>query len=66
MGVAAGVVYYGLYALIHSNIICLGISVILAVIVYFVVYLFCKHGPSEEELGMMAPGGSYMKKAWRE
>ena len=35
MGVVAGVVYYGLYALIHSNVICLGISVILAAGVYF-------------------------------
>jgi len=37
--------------------------VILAVIVYFVVYLFVSR-PSEEELGMM-PGGSYMKKLAR-
>ena len=63
MGVVAGVVYYGLYALIHSNVICLGISVILAATVYFIVYLFVSK-PSEEDLGMM-PGGRYMKKLAR-
>ena len=63
MGVVAGVVYYGLYALIHSNVICLGISVILAAGVYFIVYLFVSK-PGEEELGMM-PGGRYMKKLAR-
>ena len=63
MGVVAGVVYYGLYALIHSNVICLGISVILAACVYFIVYLFVSK-PGEEELGMM-PGGRYMKKLAR-
>ena len=63
MGVVAGVVYYGLYALIHSNVICLGISVILAAVVYFIVYLFVSK-PGEEELGMM-PGGRYMKKLAR-
>ena len=56
-------VYYGLYALIHSNVICLGISVILAACVYFIVYLFVSK-PGEEELGMM-PGGRYMKKLAR-
>ena len=63
MGVVAGVVYYGLYALIHSNVICLGISVILAAVVYFIVYLFVSK-PGEDELGMM-PGGRYMKKLAR-
>ena len=63
MGIVAGVVYYGLYALIHSNVICLGVSVILAAGVYFIVYLFVSK-PGEEELGMM-PGGRYMKKLAR-
>lgn len=63
MGVVAGVVYYGLYALIHSNVICLGISVMLAAGVYFIVYLFVSK-PGEDELGMM-PGGRYMKKLAR-
>ena len=39
MGLVAGGVYYGLYALLPVNIICLGVSVIFAVVVYFVVYL---------------------------
>ena len=63
MGIVAGLVYYGLYALIHSNVICLGVSVILAAGVYFVVYLLVSR-PSEEELSMM-PGGRYMKKLGR-
>ena len=41
----------------------LGISVILAAVVYFIVYLFVSK-PGEEELGMM-PGGRYMKKLAR-
>ena len=61
--IVAGLVYYGLYALIHSNVICLGVSVILAAGVYFVVYLLVSR-PSEEELSMM-PGGRYMKKLGR-
>ena len=63
MGIVAGVVYYGLYALLHSNVLCLGVSVILAAGVYFIVYLFVSK-PGEEELGMM-PGGRYMKKLAR-
>ena len=63
MCAVAGGVYYGLYFLIHSNVICLGVSVILAAGVYFIVYLFVSK-PGEEELGMM-PGGRYMKKLAR-
>lgn len=58
MGLVAGGVYYGLYALIHINIICLGVSVIFAVAVYFVVYLFVSR-PTEEELSAL-PGGRYL------
>lgn len=58
MGLLAGGVYYGLYALIHINIICLGVSVIFAVAVYFVVYLFVSR-PTEEELSAL-PGGRYL------
>ena len=55
MGLVAGGVYYGLYLLVPSNFLCLCVSVVLAVIVYFGVYLFVSR-PSKEELFMM-PGG---------
>lgn len=55
MGLVAGGVYYGLYFLVPSNFLCLCVSVVLAVIVYFVVYLFVSR-PSKEELTML-PGG---------
>lgn len=55
MGLVAGGVYYGLYFLVPSNLLCLCISVVLAVIVYFVVYLLVSK-PSKEELTML-PGG---------
>ena len=58
MALVAGGVYYGLYALIHSNFISLCVAVLLAVLVYLAAYLkFSK--PSEEELRMI-PGGSYL------
>ena len=50
MGVVAGGVYYGLYHLIHSNIICLGIAVILAVAVYFGVYMVISKAGDEKFL----------------
>lgn len=55
MAVVAGGVYYGLYYLLPSNILCLGVSVILAVIVYFVVYLLVSR-PDLEDLSAL-PGG---------
>ena len=60
--VAAGV-YYGLYALIHSNFISLGVAVLLAVIVYFAAYLLISK-PGEEELRMI-PGGGLLVKVTR-
>lgn len=63
MGIVAGGVYYGLYLLIHSNILSLGIAVILAAIVYFVVYLIVSK-PSKEELFML-PGGGMIYRAAR-
>lgn len=60
--VAAGV-YYGLYALIHSNFISLGVAVLLAVIVYFAAYLLISK-PGEEELRMI-PGGELLVKVTR-
>ena len=58
MAAVAGVVYYGLYALIHSNFISLTVAVLLAVIVYFAAYLLVSR-PGEDELYMI-PGGAYL------
>ena len=58
MGLVAGGVYYGLYLLVPSNFLCLCVSVVLAVIVYFGVYFFVSR-PSKEELFML-PGGSIL------
>lgn len=55
MGLVAGGVYYGLYLLVPSNFLCLCVSVVLGVIVYFGVYLLVSR-PSKEELFML-PGG---------
>lgn len=58
MAIVAGGSYYGLYALIHSNIICLVISVILAVAVYLIAYFFLSK-PTRQDL-LMIPGGTYL------
>lgn len=63
MAAAAGGVYYGLYYLVHSNALCLGVSVMLAAAIYFVVYLLLSR-PSAEEINAL-PGGRYMKKIAR-
>lgn len=63
MGIVAGGVYYGLYLLVPSNILCLGVSVILAVIVYFTAYVLVSK-PSKGELSMI-PGGSMLYRAAR-
>lgn len=55
MAAVAGGVYYGLYVLIHSNIICLVIALACAVCVYFALYLYISK-PSAEDLSAL-PGG---------
>lgn len=60
MAVAAGVVYYGLYALIHSNLICLAISIMFAGLVYLFVYLLLSKPSVEDFQGM--PCGSLIYK----
>ena len=60
MAAVAGGIYYGLYALIHSNFICLAVAVIFAMLVYFAAYLFISH-PSADEIRMI-PGGHYLLK----
>lgn len=63
MGGVAWIVYYGLYLIVPSNILCLGVSVILAVIVYMVLYVIITK-TSEEQLRKF-PMGRYMAKAMR-
>ena len=60
MAVVAGFSYYGIYKLIHSNFISLGIAVVLGMAAYFIVYLAVSK-PSDEQFAMM-PGGAYLKK----
>ena len=52
MGVAAGGVYYGLYMLVPSNLVCLAAAIVVAVIVYFVV-LIKIGGVTEKDLKVM-------------
>ena len=58
MCAAAGLVYYGLYSLIHSNAVCLIVAVVFAAAVYLLAYIFLE-GPSREKLSRM-PGGTYL------
>ncbi len=60
MALAAGGAYYGLYYLLPSNVICLGVSVILAILVYFTVYLMVSK-PDMEDLSAL-PGGHLIYK----
>lgn len=60
MGLTAWGVYYGLHYLVPSNILCLGVSVILAAVVYALVYIIVSK-PSDEELNRL-PGGHYLRK----
>ena len=71
MAAVAGGVYYGLYALLaktalHAqlvNVLCLGVAVVLAVTIYFVVYLMVAD-LSDEEIAMI-PGGRILKRLAR-
>ncbi|MDD2958619.1 MAG: polysaccharide biosynthesis protein [Lachnospiraceae bacterium] len=63
MGAVAGGVYLGVHKLLHSNLISLGAAVLLAVPVYFAVYLFISR-PSEQEVLSM-PGGRFILKFGR-
>lgn len=58
MGVVAAGVYYGLHAIVPSNIICLGVSIILAAAAYFLVYVLVDKSASERLLRI--PGGMYL------
>ncbi len=48
MGVTAWIVYYGLYVLIHRNLICLIVAIPAAVIVYMLLYVIITKIPEEE------------------
>ena len=63
MAAAAGGVYYGLYHFLQRNFICLIPAVLVAVIVYFTVYLLVSK-PGEDE-ALMIPGGRYILKLGR-
>ena len=58
MGLVAGGVYYGLHAVLPSNIICLGISIILAAAAYFMVYILVDK-TAAERLSRI-PGGTVL------
>lgn len=55
MGIAAGGVYYGVYALLPRNIVALAAAIVVAVAVYFVV-LIKIGGVTEKELKAMPKG----------
>lgn len=63
MGVVAGGVYYGIYYLVKSNLISLAVTVILAVLVYFVLVIKLKV-ITEAELTSF-PKGNLIKKVAR-
>lgn len=63
MGGAAAGVYYGLYALFPSNFICLAVSIMLAAMVFFIVYLAVSR-PSRKDLQVL-PGGNILYKVGR-
>ena len=54
MGVVAAGVYYGFHAILPSNIICLGVSIILAAAAYFLVYILVDKTASERLSRMLA------------
>ena len=58
MGVVAAGVYYGLHAIVPSNIICLGVSIILAAAAYFLIYVMVDKSAAERLLRI--PGGTYL------
>lgn len=60
MGAAAWVVYYGVYQLLPSNLVALALSVVIAVMVYFVV-LIKIGGLTEKELKAMPKGTGFIR-----
>jgi len=63
MGATAWILYYGLHLLIPTRIVCLGIAVIAAIVVYLILYVIISK-TSEEELNRF-PFGRYAVKFLR-
>lgn len=61
MGAAAWIVYYGLHLFIPVRIVCLGIALIVAVVVYMILYVVVTK--TTEEQMRKFPMGNYMVKA---
>ena len=64
MGAVAGLVYYGLYKLIQSNVICLCLSIALGGATYFIVYIFngkAFSGEVEKNAGRRCSGKNIWK-----
>lgn len=63
MGVVAWITYYGLHLLIPVRIICLGVAVVLAVLVYMILYVIVTKTTAEQLRKF--PMGNYMVKVLR-
>lgn len=60
MGLVAWIVYYGMYIFVPVKILCLGVSVILAVLVYMILYVIVTKATKEQMRKL--PMGNYMVK----
>ena len=63
MGVVAWVVYYGLHLLVPIRIVCLGVSVLLAAMVYLILYVIVTKTTAEQMRRF--PMGNYVVKVLR-
>lgn len=63
MGVAAWVIYYGLYLILPIRIVCLGIAMLFAVIIYLILYVIVTKTTAEQMRRF--PMGSYVVKVLR-
>lgn len=60
MGLVAWIVYYGMYIFVPIKILCLGVSVILAVLTYMILYVIVTKATKEQMRKL--PMGNYMVK----
>lgn len=60
MGLVAWIVYYGMYIFVPIKILCLGVSVILAVFTYMILYVIVTKATKEQMRKL--PMGNYMVK----
>lgn len=63
MGVTAWIVYYGLHLLIPVRILCLGVAMVLALVVYLILYVIITK--TTEEQMRKFPMGNYIVKVLR-